>query len=618
IEDIFDDIIASEVALEVIEIIGDEPESAAAKLARIREVVAADRAAEDDMADDTLAAAFAETGELDSAPEKIESEAPASAPLDVTAVSDDIEAAYEHEEGDAFDDDFAAFFAGVDDSSAEVDETEMSAEPDETGPAETVDETTEPEADRQDGSDVVAAETADADPLVAEQDVIATAAEETFEETAASADEVPEDPTFDAAESAENVATESNADNAVAPTRVIRVRKVRRFDATSAATAGASDTTDEDATDLDAATVEDAQTLAPSVRTTSVDAVMQDDDEADLMAELAAIEAELDREPTGKTVEAQHADDVEDALADDSDLMAELAAIRADETPADTRITSDLIEPTLVMDEDEETQDPILSEPEDELLASDDEDDSVGDAKAEDMSQGDPEDLERLFAATDSRLSGEDTSRRHANISHLKAAVAARRADDTMETVKSDDTGAYREDLASTVRPRRAAAPAEARTSRPERPAPLVLVSEQRVEDEAEAIMAAPVTPRRAPRLADADLVQDAAMDVPGGPQTPEFGDDVEQFAQDVGATDLADILEAAAVYSATVMGQDSFSRPRLLHLAAEAVDDLSREDGLRGFGQLLRDGTLRKVSRGTFALGADSRFRDQAERRVG
>ena len=81
---------------------------------------------------------------------------------------------------------------------------------------------------------------------------------------------------------------------------------------------------------------------------------------------------------------------------------------------------------------------------------------------------------------------------------------------------------------------------------------------------------------------------------------------------------DLADILEAAAVYSATVMGQDNFSRPRLLHLAAEAVDDLSREDGLRGFGQLLRAGTLRKVSRGTFALGSESRFAGRASRRAG
>ena len=65
-------------------------------------------------------------------------------------------------------------------------------------------------------------------------------------------------------------------------------------------------------------------------------------------------------------------------------------------------------------------------------------------------------------------------------------------------------------------------------------------------------------------------------------------------------------------------MGQESFSRPRLLHLAAEAVDDLSREDGLRGFGQLLRDGTIRKVSRGEFALGDAPRLPEDAARRTG
>ena len=120
--------------------------------------------------------------------------------------------------------------------------------------------------------------------------------------------------------------------------------------------------------------------------------------------------------------------------------------------------------------------------------------------------------------------------------------------------------------------------------------------------------------------------VEPAAMEpaAPAAAQDDEFAaaaldaGDFEQFAADVGAVDLPDILEAAAVYSATVMGQDSFSRPRLLHLAAEAVDDLSREDGLRGFGQLLREGTLRKVSRGTFALGNASRYQAEAERRAG
>jgi hypothetical protein len=170
------------------------------------------------------------------------------------------------------------------------------------------------------------------------------------------------------------------------------------------------------------------------------------------------------------------------------------------------------------------------------------------------------------------------------------------------------ETDAYRADLASTVRPRRSTPSVEApaRTPRPERAAPLVLVSEQRVEaaqDEA----SAPVQPRRAPRTAELNKRDEALAGA----------EDFEAFAADVGASDLSDILEAAAVYSAKIMGQDNFSRPRLLHLAAEAVEDMSREDGLRGFGQLLRDGTIRKVSRGTFALAADSRYAEEADRRA-
>ncbi|GIT90894.1 hypothetical protein JANAI62_13480 [Jannaschia pagri] len=444
------------------------------------------------------------------------------------------------------------------------------------------------------------------------------------------------------------------------PRRRIRVRKVRRAAAAAeaAAEAAASLAADRPAPtapsapdgamsadqppqnvpsqDTAEAAAVDASAPAASDGPTASDLNLGDDEEADLMAELAAIEAELGRDATGANVE----DDIDEVLAPaaasasmgDDDLMAELAAIRAveelDDTPAEAPAPApsfdapDDDETAHVDEKDAVTEPATDAEAEPTDAAFEEVQTAVEDAGEETpaaATDADPEDLERLFAATDSRLSGEDTSRRHANISHLKAAVAARRADDTMETVKVDDSGAYRADLASTVRPRRATKSEEpVKTARPERNAPLVLVSEQRIAEAAQAPQEAPapVAPRRAPRVADMDREIEAKA--PPRRQTPDMGDDFEQFAQDVGATDLADVLEAAAVYSATVMGEDKFSRPRLLHLAAEAVDDLSREDGLRGFGQLLREGTLRKVSRGTFTLGTDSRFRRQAERRVG
>ncbi|TFL19836.1 hypothetical protein [Jannaschia formosa] len=322
------------------------------------------------------------------------------------------------------------------------------------------------------------------------------------------------------------------------------------------------------------------------------------DEDADLMAELAAIEEELARDATGATAPETAVEDYDDAEdyedgdddleaparadlhpeagSDDPDLLSELAAIEAEAGPR--------------------------------TAAMDDAPEEIEDAEP---TEADPNDLERLFAATDSRLSGEDTSRRHANISHLKAAVAARRADDTIETEKTDASGAYRKDLANTVRPRRKPAEGDpaADGSRQDRGAPLVLISEQRVEPAPE-----PEQEVEAAAAPETDIAEGLSK----GLRAPDTGDDFEQFAIDVGAVDLADVLEAAAVYSATVMGQESFSRPRLLHLAAEAVDDLSREDGLRGFGQLLRDGTIRKVGRGTFTLGTESRFQTKATRRAG
>ena len=97
--------------------------------------------------------------------------------------------------------------------------------------------------------------------------------------------------------------------------------------------------------------------------------------------------------------------------------------------------------------------------------------------------------LERLFDATETRFDGAETSRAHANISHLKADVAARNADapSVAPPEQSDETEAYREDLANAVKdqePRMTEPQIEtAETVQPDHSAPLVLVSEQRVDD---------------------------------------------------------------------------------------------------------------------------------------
>lgn len=271
-----------------------------------------------------------------------------------------------------------------------------------------------------------------------------------------------------------------------------------------------------------------------------------------------------------------------------------------------------------------------------------------------------PPDLERLFDATEIRFGGAETSRAHANISHLKAAVAARNADAPAVSVEeNDETEAYREDLANAVKdqdPRTAKPLTETpETMEAERATPLLLVSEQRVDDgsdkdslddlddaaeddaienlaahspedadETPASRAEPiggkVLPRRVRRTITNSFESDrdtlASVAAAAGEDRPELGSDFEDFATELGAKELVDILEAAAAYSQLVQGRESFSRPKLLRLAMDADQTFSREEGLRSFGQLLRNGTIKKIKRGSFELTRTSRYAEPAAKR--
>ena len=46
--------------------------------------------------------------------------------------------------------------------------------------------------------------------------------------------------------------------------------------------------------------------------------------------------------------------------------------------------------------------------------------------------------------------------------------------------------------------------------------------------------------------------------------------------------------------------------------------EEYVREDGLRGFGNLLRSGTIAKIKRGQYALSEDSHFLAEARKFVG
>jgi hypothetical protein len=248
--------------------------------------------------------------------------------------------------------------------------------------------------------------------------------------------------------------------------------------------------------------------------------------------------------------------------------------------------------------------------------------------------------VNRLMAEASSQMEGTDTKRRQSAIAHLKAAVAAtiaerRATGNTLATDGKDRADAYRDDLAKVVRPG-AAPPGQ------ERPAPLVLVSEQRIDRPAPQVTAPVLSPVAAPAAASVQPVRPRRMgggasaaamqsyDDDAMAEDDDFGGEDSagnifeanqgfvDFAERLGATDLPDVLEAAAAFIACVEGREGFTRPQLMRHVSTTGDDLSREDSLRSFGMLLRDGRIVKNRRGLFSLPADSAMLEQAKKIAG
>ena len=188
-------------------------------------------------------------------------------------------------------------------------------------------------------------------------------------------------------------------------------------------------------------------------------------------------------------------------------------------------------------------------------------------------------DVGRLLDETDTKLQEDETVRRRKVISQMRAAVAATKADRLISRQVSSDEAeeaekdAYRADLSDAVEDEPA----------PEKPAdrpkttPLVLVSSQRID-----------------------------ADAPGNE-----GQGFAAFIADFGARELPDLIEAAAAYTVFSEGQSSFTRPEIMKRVAriDPTLKLSREESLRSFGQLLRQGTFRKLERGQFTIEKSTRF---------
>ncbi|MCC1480235.1 hypothetical protein [Roseibaca sp. Y0-43] len=162
-------------------------------------------------------------------------------------------------------------------------------------------------------------------------------------------------------------------------------------------------------------------------------------------------------------------------------------------------------------------------------------------------------------------------------------------------------------------RPRRPAMAGERRTERPQPGrTPLVLVSEQRVDE-----MPASDGPIRPRRVRSGQNVEAIVAEAEKAPIPAETVAAFKAFADDVDAWLLDDQIEAAAAYSTHILGQDEFSRPELMSfvLAYNEGKEVSREDMLRGFGTLLREGRLERGNAGNFRLAPASEYDEPARK---
>jgi len=526
---------------------GDDADSVAAKLRRIRAVVSHNSTAstdplysEDEHADDFLSDAHQE----------IEA---------ALAIDDEAELA-DNAPTDTSDEDISALLERFNGEDGVAEEEEGIFEPESFES-----ESFEPESFEPESSE-------DQDEVTSAADILDSSSEQD------DYIEVEEVDFFDEVDAEDNVAQEAQDEDA-APLRA-RIIKMKRVDFEAAVATGGieEELSDEEPTSL------------------------SHDEEVELLRELAAVEAEL--EDTDVAEVDLMLDDEED-----EDILAALAAERA-EAEAEFEDNDD--------EEDDEFEDEIgLVEDDDNVDVDDNIETNIfgadEDDRAEQLGEDNPPfednaetEMGRIFAEADSQLDEETGKGRRNAIAHLRAAVAAAKAEEGAGgQLKGGgpDKEAYRDDLANVVRPRRPEA-GKAQTRRPDamRPAPLKLVAEQRVDLDDVSPAVEPVRPRR------------VAMTPAAVPEEVAADSDFAQYAETVGAGSLPELLEAAAAYLSFVEGREQFSRPQLMTRVRQVEkDDFSREDGLRSFGQLLREGKIEKISGGRFKASESISYRPDA-----
>ena len=149
-----------------------------------------------------------------------------------------------------------------------------------------------------------------------------------------------------------------------------------------------------------------------------------------------------------------------------------------------------------------------------------------------------------------------------------------------------------------------------------------MLVSEQRIDKDEGDTRSTPVMPRR---IQTADLDNElfdtesaSGDDTVAGNMFGE-GQDFQGYIADTGAEGLPEIIEASLAFGMYVEGGEFNTRPQIMARMLSLYPDgsVSREDGLRAFGVLLREGRIHRIQRGHFLLAEKSRFHPQSENQL-
>lgn len=344
------------------------------------------------------------------------------------------------------------------------------------------------------------------------------------------------------------------------------------------------------------------------------DELMVADRAADEPVATEAVEADDDVEDD--LVAAQSDDDVEEDVAYDD---------TADDDDFDNAYASDDADDTAT----EQDEDPLsltakqASQIEDDNYDDDDEFDleaEVAKVEAEIAARqgneftrpGLPRHVEdamsRIMSQTDQHLNQPENRRHRDAFAQLKAAVAA-----TEAARQLGDKGADKREADEVYKDDLGAHEAKGKAEGKHVP-PLKLVKSQEVKPGAgdRQTLQRPETAAPASagsmEAASERLRKIATLkESDAKPETNDFAD----FAAAHGASDLTDQLEAAGAFICFVEGEADFSRPQVMKLVQSATEnEISREDGLRSFGRLLRQARLVKLANGRFQVAENTQYR--------